>query len=164
MKYHINSKGQVALCYADKRSCPLGNQDVHFEDKVEAQAYRDTIYANEHGVLKNTEYVITNEKELQEYAEDWFVDTFGYSVDIPIKINKRMKYPGRFNYRMGNNGVPNVKIEIAEYELAEETFADTLKHELIHYYMFSQGKEWYDGSEEFEAMLKKHNLPSNEDD
>lgn len=40
---------------------------------------------------------------------------------------------------------------------------DTLKHELVHYSMFVQGKGFKDGDKDFEAKLKELNISSNSD-
>ena len=46
-KYHINSKGNPALCRATKGKCPFGGADQHFESQQEAYAHAEKIHEQE---------------------------------------------------------------------------------------------------------------------
>lgn len=50
-KFHINKHGVPAPCRAKKGNCPLGGDDTHFDNEVDAQAYADSINSEEFGAL-----------------------------------------------------------------------------------------------------------------
>ena len=92
--------------------------------------------------------------ELTKFATKWIHDTYGITLEIPILTNNRLtRALGRFRYR--SNG-QSVSIELAGDLLKyypQEEIIDVLKHELVHYACFSQGKPYLDGSPHFESEL-----------
>ena len=97
-----------------------------------------------------------NIKYLTKYAERFLEDSYSLSLDIPIVINNRIKNcMGAFIY---TNKKGAIKIELSGYMIkygTENTVLDTLKHELVHYALYSLNKPCKDGQEYFENELKR---------
>lgn len=75
-KYHINrNTGEVGVCKAEKKPCPVGSAQDHFETEAEAIAARETKLSEEHGnalsgVKRDDErYNKVQEKHAKEVAE-----------------------------------------------------------------------------------------------
>ena len=50
-KYHINRNGMPAICRAEKRPCPLGGPDEHYDSEIEAEAAAFRKMAKASGML-----------------------------------------------------------------------------------------------------------------
>lgn len=101
---------------------------------------------------------------LTSFAKDFLKENYNINIDIPIKINNRLK---RSMGRLIINGMSRhpESIELAGFLLEYGTnsvIVDTLKHELIHYACFVLGKPYRDGDAYFENELIKHNTTSTE--
>ena len=77
-KYHINSKGNPAVCRATKGKCPFGGADQHFESRKEAFAEAERRHEQESGFSADSleinwggNVVVTNRVNLSsiEYTE-----------------------------------------------------------------------------------------------
>lgn len=100
--------------------------------------------------------------QLERYAEKFLKDNYGMKLVVPLKINGRLSTSlGRFVYTKHRCGTkPNVPkaVELNRYlvENNEPTIVlDVLRHELVHYAMFMQGKPHNDGHPVFENELKR---------
>lgn len=73
-KFHINSKGEAAVCNAIKKPCPLGE---HWDTFAEAQSVADLRMEEAHGLLAGNE------------NSEWDLVPLGarrYSTDAPRKV------------------------------------------------------------------------------
>ena len=60
MKYHINRRGEPALCHAFERPCPFGGSDYHYDSLEDAQKAADEMHKEKYGLLatgENTNFV-----------------------------------------------------------------------------------------------------------
>jgi SprT-like protein len=94
-------------------------------------------------------------RELYSIAREFLDKEFDMKLDIPIFISNRMKT--MFGYFQRRNNV-SWKIQMSQ-EFIEthprEHVIDVLKHELVHYALFEQGKPFRDGQQYFEDTLKR---------
>ena len=106
------------------------------------------------------------EKELKAYAEKFLEKNYGTDLTIPIKISGRLTSSGGyFKYWEYIEGeIAPTEILMSERFIASalldgqeglEAILDTLKHELIHYVLCKQGKDFDDGDYEFESELAR---------
>jgi hypothetical protein len=113
--------------------------------------------------------------KLADYARTFLSEAYGMTLDIPLKINGRLKKTlGWFEVRKtqfidGSIERKALDIEIsAQYvtlaaldgQRGIENLLSTVRHECIHYALFSQGRPYGDGEAEFESELRKHNTGS----
>lgn len=108
----------------------------------------------------------TYEKQLEKYAEEFLEKNYDTSLTVPIKISGRLTSSGGyFKYRRlnGNEKEP-MEINISERFIASaihdgqeglEAILDTVKHELVHYVLCKQGKDFSDGDDDFESELAR---------
>ena len=96
--------------------------------------------------------------QLTNFANSFLSENFdGMQLEVPIKINSRLtRALGRFRHYKAPQ--KPVVIELAKntieyYELEE--ILDILKHELVHYALYMQGKPYRDGDDCFENKLKE---------
>lgn len=100
-------------------------------------------------------------EELKRYADNFLKKNYNLSLIIPLKLNGRLSRTyGRFNYKIDRNtGEKNpVSVELSKVFVEnndKDIVLDVLKHELIHYALFMQGKPYSDGHPAFENELKK---------
>lgn len=109
-----------------------------------------------------------HEKELEAYAEKFLKQNYNTTLTIPIKISGRLTSTGGyFQCRRTHNEKQPVKIEISERFMASalhdgqeglEAILDVLKHELVHYVLCKQGKNFSDGDSDFESELARLNI------
>ena len=98
--------------------------------------------------------------QLEKYAEKFLMDNYNMKLLVPLKINGRLRIPcGRFVYikRDGKPIAPKA-VELNKYFLENNEInivLDVLRHELIHYALFMQGKPHSDGHPVFENELDR---------
>lgn len=98
--------------------------------------------------------------EMKEIANTFLQEKYGMELGIPITINTRIKKAlGRFRSRNSTRTPVGIEIgsDLINYH-SRLTAIDVLKHELIHYAVFSLGKPHKDGDAYFENELKKHGV------
>lgn len=110
-----------------------------------------------------------HEKELEKYAEKFLKQNYNTNLTIQIKISGRLTSTGGYfqcRRTHGNEKQP-VKIEMSERFIASalhdgqeglEAILDVLKHELVHYVLCKQGKNFNDGDDDFESELARLNI------
>lgn len=101
------------------------------------------------------------------YASNFLREHFNMELNIPIKIDGRLtRTGGSYHYKIGGKGILIKMSERFIYgALMDETegvdaILDILKHELVHYALHEQGKDFGDGEKEFEETLAKLNIGS----
>src|SRR5574344_649385 len=106
------------------------------------------------------------EKQLKKYSEEFLEKHYNTELTIPIKISGRLTSAGGyFKYRRlhGDDKMP-MEIQISERFIASaihdgqeglESILDTVKHELVHYVLCKQGKNFHDGDDDFESELAR---------
>ena len=106
------------------------------------------------------------EKQLKKYSEEFLEKNYNTELTIPIKISGRLTSSGGyFKYRRvaGGEKEPMV-INISERFIASaihdgqeglEAILDTVKHELVHYVLCKQGRDFSDGDDDFESELAR---------
>ena len=107
--------------------------------------------------------------ELLSYANDFLIKNYGMELNVPLKINGRLKKTyGCFRYltnRMTGES-KELSVELNKtfviHNSKEDVF-NVLRHELIHYACFKMNKPHSDGERYFENELKKHNTYSQTD-
>lgn len=97
-KFHINKKGTVEKCSADKRRCPYGSADAHFESKEQAYGYIEDQEMMLECIRKdvrkiNFDYIEEFEKGLKDLTEykgpvdfKYEKKSKGYGEDITYKV------------------------------------------------------------------------------
>lgn len=96
--------------------------------------------------------------QLTNFANKFLSENFdGMQLEVPIKINGRLtRALGRFKHYKAPKkpiAIELAKDTIEYYELNE--ILDVLKHELVHYALYMQGKPYKDGDYYFENKLKE---------
>ena len=109
------------------------------------------------------------EQEMKEYAKIFLRQNFNMNLRIPIKIDGRLtRAGGSFHFFSGKNKRADM-IKMSERFIAcafhdkedgVEAILDVLRHELVHYALFEQGKNFSDGDEDFENALKELEIGS----
>lgn len=105
------------------------------------------------------------EKQLEAYAKKFLEKNYNTYLTIPIKISGRLTSTGgHFKGRISGGVREPMDIQLSERFIASalhdgqdglEAILDTLKHELVHYVLFKQGKDFSDGDYEFESELAR---------
>jgi SprT-like protein len=103
--------------------------------------------------------------QLKQYAEKFLKETYGINLNIPLELNGRLKKScGRFKSMRYSNGYAEaVNVEMNKFFVennSREVVEDVLKHELVHYALFEQGKPCADGHHVFEGELKRLGIVS----
>lgn len=98
MKYHINQNGEVKICKAHVRPCPLGGVDGtenHFDDYFEAQRAADAINEKKFGIIKEEvtrvhtgDFLTDINRGLELYSKDKIYDDNGELEAYAISIHK----------------------------------------------------------------------------
>lgn len=96
--------------------------------------------------------------KLEREARKFLQEAYGLELKIPVELNGRLKNKfGRFRYYART--LQPISIELSknyvEYQ-DEETVMQTLKHECIHYALFTLRRPHTDGHPIFEGELAKH--------
>lgn len=92
-----------------------------------------------------------NNEKLQELADTLSQKHWKTSVSVPVEFCGRIKALGSFRHREPSKAL---KIKIKK-GLEGEELIDTLLHELCHWYCFTNGLEYKDGSKDFEDELRR---------
>ena len=106
------------------------------------------------------------EKQLKKYSEEFLEKNYNTELTIPIKISGRLTSSGGyFKYRRVAGGEKEpMEIQISERFIASaihdgqeglEAILDTVKHELVHYVLCKQGRDFIDGDDDFESELAR---------
>lgn len=107
-----------------------------------------------HGPAENP---LSTVNELTQYSEEYLKENYNLELTVPIKINKRLRRAlGRFQHDIRNK-VP-VLIDLSHNLIMHHSLdeiRDVLNHELIHYALYMQGRDFKDGQAEFENELVK---------
>lgn len=94
-------------------------------------------------------------RELYSIAREFLDKEFGMKLEIPIFINTRLKTMfGYFQQRNKQSWKIDISKEFIDTHPKEHVI-DVLKHELVHYALFEQGKPYRDGQDYFENTLKR---------
>lgn len=100
-------------------------------------------------------------ERLKQIAQQFTEDEYNIKLNIPIKLNNRLKTTlGR--YRETKAGKP-IAIDISSKLLkyADKRVAiGVVKHEAVHYALRQLNKPYNDGDHYFEKELRRLNLPS----
>lgn len=106
--------------------------------------------------------------EARTFANNFLMENFNMRLEIPIKMNGRLtRTMGRYLSRNYFGSVAPISIELSKKYLVAalivgdlEEIYDTLKHELVHYALSVQGKNYSDGDYDFEHKLYELNISS----
>ncbi|CAM4196027.1 SprT-like domain-containing protein [Lacicoccus alkaliphilus] len=100
-----------------------------------------------------------NEKELEGHAKAFLRDNFNLSLDIPVRISRRMKSKlGVFTVKYYGGTVTGSEIVISEsFILNNDRTAvlDVLHHECVHYALYRTGQPYRDTDVTFVRTLEK---------
>ena len=103
---------------------------------------------------------------LEEVANEFLEENFNLSLNVPIRISKRMTSTFGSFIRTINNftGITKEKEIVLSYNLIKyqsyETTIDVLKHECVHYALFKLDKPFKDGQVYFENTLRRLGVSS----
>lgn len=105
--------------------------------------------------------------QLKMYANKFLKDNYGIELIVPLELNGRLKTTcGRFISRRYYDGRTEPKVVELNKTFVESNeivvVLDVLRHELVHYALFMQGKPNNDGHPVFENELKRLNIVSQE--
>lgn len=105
--------------------------------------------------------------QMVKYSENFLKENFNVNLTIPIEIDGRLtRTGGSFHHTRQNKPI---KIKVSERFIAcalkDESegvgaILDVLNHELTHYALCILGRDFDDGSEDFEKTLAKLNIGS----
>jgi SprT-like protein len=102
-----------------------------------------------------------NIEQLTQLATDFLRKNYDLSLEIPIKINGRLRISmGRYISTFDDK--PN-RIELAGFLLqygANDVIIDTLYHECVHYALHVKDEPNADGNPHFESELRKYGVGS----
>ena len=113
---------------------------------------------------------MTNIKTIEyynEFAKEFTKTTWGRELDIPVEFNNRKRIAsGSFVVYTDKNDTQrkgHVKIDLVSKNLSshEETI-EVLKHELCHWYCYTNHLDFYDGDKDFENELSRVGASSTE--
>lgn len=87
--------------------------------------------------------------------------SFGRFLDIPVILNKRLKRSlGRLVYRKRGGNFEPLRIELSPVILDnEELFNKTVLHELSHWFLMIEGKNFRHNSSDFKGLSKEFDFP-----
>ncbi|WIG31200.1 SprT-like domain-containing protein [Bacillus pumilus] len=100
-------------------------------------------------------------EELITEAERFLAENYDMKLGIPIKRNNRLRNTLGWFQHSDRDGALDIEINGKLMDYASRTeVIDVLRHELIHYALYSTGRSYQDGCVEFEDELKKHVVSS----
>lgn len=113
--------------------------------------HSDKIYVND----------LKTDEDLKTYADKWLKDNYNLTLDVPISYTDIDGVIGGYNTITHDNKVLEIKInnKAKNISLLSEKF---LIHELTHYALCKQGKEYHDETESFTQECVKNGSNSNE--
>lgn len=100
--------------------------------------------------------------QIESYCRKFLMDNYNIELDIPVLINSRLsRRLGQFVSSLNTTtGVSKaLRIEFSKKYLENgrlEDIISTIKHECIHYALYSLNKPYKDGEPLFESELRKH--------
>lgn len=100
-------------------------------------------------------------EEMTVEAEQFLKEAYNLTLDIPIKRNNRLKATlGWFSFNK-KHGALDIEIsgKFMDYGSRSDVI-DCLRHELVHYALYTLGKPYNDGDAYFEEELRKHGISS----
>jgi SprT-like protein len=103
--------------------------------------------------------------QLRQYATKWLKDNYSLDLAVPLQLNGRMQRTcGWFRHTRYSDGrdIPKC-IELNKFfvENNEPTLVlDVLRHELVHYALYTLKKPFKDGQVGFERELKRLGIVS----
>jgi len=98
------------------------------------------------------------EGHLVRHAKQFLEDNFNLSLTCPIEINNRISTTmGYFSYSSKSNTPYKVSIsgKLFTDQRNLPLIYKVLEHELVHYALFTLGKDFSDGDKEFEDTIKR---------
>ena len=104
-----------------------------------------------------------NEKQLNDFGKFLFQRFFEEELNIPIKINNRLKRTHAWFVFNETDKVASY-IEVSKHLTEQSIYiiADILCHELTHYYLFKHNKPFDDDDIEFYALTYKNGISRTE--
>lgn len=100
-----------------------------------------------------------NSKQLQTYAEDFLKEHFDLSLDIPLRISKRMKSKlGVFSIKYNRDKILSSEIVLSYNFIInndQEAVLDVLYHECVHYALYKKRLPFRDSDPEFINTLER---------
>lgn len=106
------------------------------------------------------------ENQMKVYSRNFLKENFDMKLEIPIKIDGRLtRTGGSYHHTTKKALMIKVSERFMYGALLDETegvgaILDILEHELVHYALHMQGKDYNDGSKEFEETLARLNVGS----
>ncbi|UUV46318.1 SprT family protein [Bacillus phage vB_BanS-Thrax2] len=102
------------------------------------------------------------ETQLTRYANEFLMKNYGMRLTVPLKLNGRLsKTLGWFIYKKKANKPVAVHLNKKFVQNNDEDIIlNVLRHELVHYALFMQGKPHGDGQTYFENELKRKGIVS----
>lgn len=97
-------------------------------------------------------------KKLRFLVRALAAEKFGLFFDLPIKLNSRLKRTlGRIVYKKDKKEVVPLRMELSPTLLDDsELLRKTVLHELAHWYLMINGKEYKHRSVEFRELSEKY--------
>jgi hypothetical protein len=107
--------------------------------------HSDKIYVND----------LKTDEDLKSYANQWLKDNYNLTLDVPIGYSDIYGNIGGYNTITMDGKPLEIKInsKAKNIQLLSEKF---LVHELTHYALCKQGKEYHDGTESFTTECTKN--------
>ncbi|TYB81902.1 MAG: hypothetical protein FXF54_14275 [Kosmotoga sp.] len=98
------------------------------------------------------------EKKLRFLVRTLAAEEFGLFFDLPIKLNSRLKRTlGRIVYKKNNKKVMPLRMELSPVLLDDsKLLKKTILHELTHWYLMINGKDYKHRSVEFKEFSDKY--------
>lgn len=100
-----------------------------------------------------------NAQQLQNYAEDFLRKNFDLSLDVPLRISKRMKSKlGVFSIKYNRNEVLSSEIVLSYNFIInndKDAVLDVLYHECVHYALYKKRLPFRDSDPEFIHTLER---------
>lgn len=104
-------------------------------------------------------------KFYKAYASEFAEKGLGKSLNVPIFVNNRTKSLGSFKRR---NSIMDERNRTGEHSISlnlklaqsHDELLDTIKHEVIHWFCYTEKLDFKDGDRDFELLLNQHNVSS----
>lgn len=100
-----------------------------------------------------------NTRQLEIYADEFLRKNFDLSLDVPLRVSKRMKSKlGVFSIKYNNHKVLSSEIVLSYNFIInndKEAILDVLYHECVHYALYKKRLPFRDSDPEFINALKR---------